>query len=248
MATSSQRREQMRRHSASLVPAVLIGVAAAALPLLAPAPAKAAILKCPDNTGTPPNVPSTDQPPTNLGVVTVNVDGIDYQLCSIYTSYDKSKDLLDATKWNLDPGASTAQKFANALQIAADGSNNKYSEITNGNYYKGINPSTQPNGSLEGPFFLWDAINGQLDAAAYNTNDSVNSNSKPTSDGFYWYIVNATDPPNGAPAPLPLLGAGAAFGWSRRLRRRLKGQPPEALPVGLTPPSVRAVISAQGCR
>lgn len=25
------------------------------------------------------------------------------------------------------------------------------------------------------------------------------------------------------PAPLPLLGAGAAFGWSRRLRRRVRG-------------------------
>lgn len=31
----------------------------------------------------------------------------------------------------------------------------------------------------------------------------------------------------GVPAPLPLLGAGAGFGWSRQLRRRLaKAQPP----------------------
>ncbi|MEB3255970.1 MAG: hypothetical protein VKJ05_06240 [Synechococcaceae cyanobacterium] len=29
--------------------------------------------------------------------------------------------------------------------------------------------------------------------------------------------------PQATPAPLPLLGAGAAMGWSRRLRRRLKG-------------------------
>ena len=37
----------------------------------------------------------------------------------------------------------------------------------------------------------------------------------------YWYwVVDA--PGTHAPGPLPLLGAGAAFGWSRRLRQRVK--------------------------
>ena len=36
----------------------------------------------------------------------------------------------------------------------------------------------------------------------------------------YWYWV--IDAPSDVPGPLPLLGAGAAFGWSRRLRQRVK--------------------------
>lgn len=36
-------------------------------------------------------------------------------------------------------------------------------------------------------------------------------------------------PPAEVPGPLPLLGAGAAFGWSRRLRRRISAP-------GITPP------------
>ena len=41
-------------------------------------------------------------------------------------------------------------------------------------------------------------------------------------------IAPLSSPPSEVPGPLPLLGAGAAFGWSRRLRRRLSGteQPP----------------------
>jgi hypothetical protein len=46
-----------------------------------------------------------------------------------------------------------------------------------------------------------------------------------TSESINVYI----GPPAAAPGPLPLLGAGAAFGWSRRLRKRL------AAPL-ITPP------------
>jgi len=38
--------------------------------------------------------------------------------------------------------------------------------------------------------------------------------------------------PNPVPGPLPLMGAGAAFGWSRRLRRRIQAVRP-VFPVGL---------------
>jgi len=36
------------------------------------------------------------------------------------------------------------------------------------------------------------------------------------------FIPVAPDPVTSVPGPLPLFGAGAAFGWSRRLRRRIK--------------------------
>ena len=39
---------------------------------------------------------------------------------------------------------------------------------------------------------------------------------------FSWTGIGSLDvPSSGVPGPLPLLGAGAAFGWSRRLRKRL---------------------------
>jgi hypothetical protein len=37
--------------------------------------------------------------------------------------------------------------------------------------------------------------------------------------------VSRSTPPAAAPGPLPLLGLGAALGWSRRLRRRLGAGP-----------------------
>ena len=36
-----------------------------------------------------------------------------------------------------------------------------------------------------------------------------------------FFAPSAPTPPAGVPGPLPLFGAGAAYGWSRRLRRRL---------------------------
>jgi MYXO-CTERM domain-containing protein len=45
-------------------------------------------------------------------------------------------------------------------------------------------------------------------------------------------ILGAPTPPGATvPGPLPLLGAGAAFGWSRRLRKRIAAPlstPPQA--------------------
>jgi MYXO-CTERM domain-containing protein len=40
-----------------------------------------------------------------------------------------------------------------------------------------------------------------------------------------------TPPVQPVPGPLPLLGAGAAFGWSRRLRKRIKSSKPEVIPT-----------------
>lgn len=40
---------------------------------------------------------------------------------------------------------------------------------------------------------------------------------------------SAPAPPAGVPAPLPLFGAGAAYGWSRRLRRRISNPQAKAL-------------------
>ncbi|WP_144036924.1 hypothetical protein [Synechococcus sp. MW101C3] len=50
----------------------------------------------------------------------------------------------------------------------------------------------------------------------------INGNTTATVVGHYSYIV---------PGPLPVLGAGAAFFWSRKLRKRLKHSKPEMIPA-----------------
>jgi hypothetical protein len=52
-----------------------------------------------------------------------------------------------------------------------------------------------------------------------------------TSESIQVIIVAPTPPGATVPSPLPLLGAGAAFGWSRRLRKRIAAPlstPPQA--------------------
>jgi hypothetical protein len=44
-----------------------------------------------------------------------------------------------------------------------------------------------------------------------------------TAQLFYDYIP--------VPAPLPLLGVGAAFGWSRKIRKRIKSSKPDVIPT-----------------
>jgi len=42
-----------------------------------------------------------------------------------------------------------------------------------------------------------------------------------TSESINLFVGPSPTPPSAVPGPLPLFGAGAAFGWSRRMRRRI---------------------------
>jgi hypothetical protein len=62
-------------------------------------------------------------------------------------------------------------------------------------------------------------ITGTLQYTAFT---NVTTNLTPVSGGTIVINVNDPNPPTTAvPGPLPILGAGAAFGYSRRLRRRI---------------------------
>jgi hypothetical protein len=86
------------------------------------------------------------------------------------------------------------------------------------------------NQSNFSPYFLWDidakprkvALNSEV--VYYNSQSKKWDNSTENTldaDAKYWYWV-LDAPGTHAPGPLPLLGAGAAFGWSRRLRQRVR--------------------------
>lgn len=88
-------------------------------------------------------------------------------------------------------------------------------------------------------FFLYkDLANDKINSVAYNLvgedNYSVNNGPSPDPAQLYNFVL-ALPAPEHVPGPLPILGACAAFGWSRRLRRRLRrrDQPAAVPPLSL---------------
>ncbi len=145
---------------------------------------------------------------------------------------------LRSQPWNQKPGANEAVAFSDNL--SANGfwdlpisppSSEHYTWIKDGfNLLVNENPKHNKNESEYSPYFLWDfgpvasSTEGKAQAVYFNEksgkwqNDS-NKRLDPNQKHWYW-VIDA--PGTDVPGPLPLLGAGAAFGWSRRLRQRLR--------------------------
>jgi len=62
---------------------------------------------------------------------------------------------------------------------------------------------------------------GSFPAGTTGTFDLSFLNQGAGSSSFSWTGTGTLNVPDPVPGPLPLLGAGAAFGWTRRLRKRL---------------------------
>lgn len=81
--------------------------------------------------------------------------------------------------------------------------------------------------NLEGIYYslenskIWNLFNN--DGAEY---DAITDALAMVAGTYYGVSSSSLSPfiPAGVPGPLPLFGAGAAFGWSRRLRRRMAGE------------------------
>ena len=100
--------------------------------------------------------------------------------------------------------------------------------LTNNNL--GLPPSyaINPTYTLNQPFFSSATFNGKsLASEGFTTTGLVGTwTINGTSESINVYIG-----PTPTPSPLPLFGAGAAFGWSRRLRKRISSPlstPPQA--------------------
>jgi hypothetical protein len=75
-------------------------------------------------------------------------------------------------------------------------------------------------GQITGGGLTWFGTNEVLELnGLFSSYITASFNEITTSNGFPIYTPLS---PASVPGPLPLLGAGAAFGWSRRLRRRIK--------------------------
>ena len=120
---------------------------------------------------------------------------------------------LTLQPWYQGSGNSIAVEFADSLKMLV---NEKIG-----------NNKNQSNFS---PYFFWDIdvkprkVSLESEVVYYNTKSNKWENSAENTldaDTKYWYWV-LDAPGTEVPGPLPLLGAGAAFGWSRRLRQRVR--------------------------
>lgn len=95
-----------------------------------------------------------------------------------------------------------------------------------------------PTSAINTEYYNWIAFRVGLGAGAFvqmaNGSNfgflpvSVTGSTFPGNDANITNSLLSPVPSASVPGPLPLFGAGAAFGWSRRLRRRVKCSAPKA--------------------
>jgi hypothetical protein len=142
--------------------------------------------------------------------VTVRIGGNDFDVSVINRPYSGNEDLFQALPpgempWWGDPTGDLAADFAKQVyNQLGEGPSSGHGPVfaylySAGNTYGLSQSLTDPNSQME----------EKIDA-----NKSVN------------YAFATALPPSSVPGPLPLFGTAAAFGWSRRLRARLRGERP----------------------
>lgn len=116
--------------------------------------------------------------------------------------------------------------LSQALQTVA-GTTYNISFLFNSDVNEPINALSVQIGNLSYTLDLiaetWTTYSGTFTAASSSTPLNFLFNTVPGSGvlGLDNVVVNQKDSAVAVPGPLPLFGAGAAFGWSRRLRKRI---------------------------
>jgi hypothetical protein len=152
--------------------------------------------------------------PLAAQAVTVNLSGTDYEVFFTTTSYNTNPDLFGAAPPGQMPwwgNVSLASLFAAEV----------YDRLGENVYETSF-----------GPVFAYgysSAGSGEVYGLAQNTLDiddqldlGLGSATPLAASSTYSYAYANVNTPVEVPAPVPLFGAAAAFGWSRRLRRRLR--------------------------
>ena len=146
---------------------------------------------------------------------------------------------LRSQPWNQKSGANDAVAFSDGLRANAfwDLPNpplpdDHFTWMDDGfDLLVNENPKNNQSQSQFSPYFLWDfgpissLKDGKAQAVYFNKKSKQwqnASHNRLDPDQNYWFWVLDAPASNPVPAPLPLLGAGAALVWSRRLRQRLK--------------------------
>lgn len=152
----------------------------------------------------------------------LTVNGQRWRLDTVTTTYVASQGLFNtpaaggSMPWWGDGTGTLATAFATAL-LAADPSQSVFGYPNSG---------TGGTANQRSPFFAWEwrstapnvsYVSIELPTPSISP-DGANSYKLNQATSREWFIASAIQQ---VPGPLPLFGAAAAFGWSRRLRRRL---------------------------
>lgn len=150
--------------------------------------------------------------PLAAQAVTVKLSGTDYEVFFTPTSYNANPDLFGAASAGQMPwwgNVSLASLFAAEV----------YDRLGDNVFETSF-----------GPVFAYGyspAGSGEVYGLAQNTQDiddqlDLGPATPLAASSTYSYAYAKANTPVDVPAPMPLFGAAAAFGWSRRLRRRLR--------------------------
>jgi hypothetical protein len=158
---------------------------------------------------------------TPASAIQVVVSGATYEVTTFTDSYDNASSRFSTTEMPWWGNETLATNFRDAV-----GSSLGYMNVGNnlGAYFSwqtltgsACNPFAQPNDrcqsfKAQGPIF--GLYSGERDTYLVDT-----------------FAIATVVPPasNAVPGPLPLFGAAAAFGWSRRLRSRIASSRPHHL-------------------
>ena len=148
--------------------------------------------------------------PLAAQAVTINVSGTDYEVFYTSTSYNANPDLFGAASPGRMPwwgSAALAYDFGLAV-------------------YDQLGEDVYPGGY--GPVFAYDynsAGSDEVYGVVQNTQDTneqlnLDSSAPLLANVMHPYAYARANTP--VPAPMPLFGAAAAFGWARRLRNNQK--------------------------
>ena len=154
----------------------------------------------------------------------VNIGGQNYNVTTFTGSYNDNKSKFAQTPGGEMPwwgDSSLATQFSNALGYSL-GAPNSIETLSAGS----------PKNINVGPYFAYSSIVDKITylltdtAATYYPNPSPLIFSVDLNSSVTWAQVarqRDNNPPSTVPGPLPALGAAAAFGFSRKLRKRIKG-------------------------
>jgi hypothetical protein len=143
--------------------------------------------------------------------VTVRIGTIDYDVTVFSGSHDNNNSLfqtppLGQMPWWGDVTGDLASLFAQQV----------YNQLGNG-----------PTSGF-GPVFAYDLAMGDVLGISQSLTDPLSQldETLAPNDSVAYAIASPLLPPStSVPGPLPVFGAMAAFGWSRRIRRRIGGTP-----------------------
>ena len=155
----------------------------------------------------------------------VNVGGLDYDVTTFTGSYNDHKSKFAQTPGGVMPwwgDSSLATQFSNALGYSL-GAPNSIETLSAGS----------PKNINVGPYFAYNSIVDKITfllsdtAATYHPNPSPLIFSVDLNSSVTWaQVAPKPGPPKSGPTtvpgPVPAIGAFAAFGFSRKLRKRIK--------------------------